>query len=126
MLVELKSGETLNGHLVNCDTWMNLTLNNVIQTSPNGETFTKLAETYVRGNLIKYVRVPEELLVEIKEERVQRNAARDQREREQRYQNNRGGFNNRGGRGDRSGGYGRGGRGGYNRSNGGSHRGARQ
>ncbi|KAL9016925.1 MAG: hypothetical protein Q9185_005711 [Variospora sp. 1 TL-2023] len=26
MLVELKNGETLNGHLVNCDTWMNLTL----------------------------------------------------------------------------------------------------
>lgn len=34
MLVELKSGETLNGHLVNCDTWMNLTLREVIQTSP--------------------------------------------------------------------------------------------
>lgn len=34
MLVELKSGETLNGHLVNCDTWMNLTLKEVIQTSP--------------------------------------------------------------------------------------------
>lgn len=33
MLVELKSGETLNGHLVNCDTWMNLTLKEVIQTS---------------------------------------------------------------------------------------------
>lgn len=34
MLVELKSGETLNGYLVNCDTWMNLTLKEVIQTSP--------------------------------------------------------------------------------------------
>lgn len=36
MLVELKNGETLNGHLVNCDTWMNLTLKEVVQTSPVG------------------------------------------------------------------------------------------
>lgn len=34
MLVELKDGETLNGHLVSCDTWMNLTLKEVVQTSP--------------------------------------------------------------------------------------------
>lgn len=34
MLVELKDGETLNGHLVACDTWMNLTLKEVVQTSP--------------------------------------------------------------------------------------------
>ena len=34
MLVELKNGETLNGHLVLCDTWMNLTLKEVVQTSP--------------------------------------------------------------------------------------------
>lgn len=34
MLVELKNGETLNGHLITCDTWMNLTLKEVVQTSP--------------------------------------------------------------------------------------------
>ena len=34
MLVELKNGETLNGHLVTSDTWMNLTLKEVVQTSP--------------------------------------------------------------------------------------------
>ena len=50
MLVELKNGETLNGHLVNCDTWMNLTLREVVQTSPEGERFFRLAEVYVRGN----------------------------------------------------------------------------
>lgn len=33
MLVELKSGETLNGHLINCDAWMNLTLKEVVQTN---------------------------------------------------------------------------------------------
>lgn len=50
MLVELKNGETLNGHLIACDTWMNLTLKEVVQTSPEGDRFTKLAEVYVRGN----------------------------------------------------------------------------
>ncbi|RMD44192.1 hypothetical protein DV735_g1023, partial [Chaetothyriales sp. CBS 134920] len=52
MLVELKNGETLNGHLVNCDTWMNLTLKEVVQTSPEGDRFWRLAEAYVRGNNI--------------------------------------------------------------------------
>lgn len=50
MLVELKNGETLNGHLVNCDTWMNLTLKEVVQTSPDGDRFWRLPEAYVRGN----------------------------------------------------------------------------
>ncbi len=50
MLVELKNGETLNGHLVNCDTWMNLTLKEVVQTSPEGDKFMRLPEVYVRGN----------------------------------------------------------------------------
>lgn len=39
MLVELKNGETLNGHLVMCDTWMNLTLKEVVQTSPVRDGF---------------------------------------------------------------------------------------
>ena len=50
MLVELKNGETLNGHLINCDTWMNLTLKEVVQTSPEGDKFFRLPEVYVRGN----------------------------------------------------------------------------
>jgi small nuclear ribonucleoprotein (snRNP)-like protein len=50
MLVELKNGETLNGHLVNCDNWMNLTLKEVVQTSPEGDRFYRLPEVYVRGN----------------------------------------------------------------------------
>ncbi len=32
-LVELKNGETYNGHLVLCDTWMNMHLREVICTS---------------------------------------------------------------------------------------------
>lgn len=50
MLVELKNGETLNGHLINSDTWMNLTLKEVVQTSPDGDKFFSLPEVYVRGN----------------------------------------------------------------------------
>lgn len=50
MLVELKNGETLNGILLNCDTWMNLTLKEVVQTDPEGKTFHRLPEVYVRGN----------------------------------------------------------------------------
>ena len=53
MLVELKNGETLNGHLVNCDTWMNLTLKEVVQTSPEGDKFWRLPECYVRGNNVR-------------------------------------------------------------------------
>ena len=33
MLVELKNGETYNGHLQSCDTWMNLQLREVTLTS---------------------------------------------------------------------------------------------
>ncbi|KAK5175879.1 RNA processing protein [Saxophila tyrrhenica] len=94
MLVELKNGETLNGHLVACDNYMNLTLKEVVQTSPEGDKFFRLPECYVRGNNIKYLRVPDEIVDVVKEQQSQ----------QQNQQGQRGG---RGGRGD----YGRGGRG---------------
>jgi U6 snRNA-associated Sm-like protein LSm4 len=59
MLVELKSGETLNGLLVNCDTWMNLTLKEVVQTSADGDKFWRLAEIYVRGSTVSLGHVEE-------------------------------------------------------------------
>ncbi|MCJ1474506.1 hypothetical protein MMC13_003164 [Lambiella insularis] len=68
MLVELKNGETLNGHLVSCDTWMNLTLKEVVQTSPEGDKFFRLPEVYVRGNNIKYLRVPDEIIDLVKDQ----------------------------------------------------------
>ncbi|KEF57361.1 uncharacterized protein A1O9_05278, partial [Exophiala aquamarina CBS 119918] len=80
MLVELKNGETLNGHLVNCDTWMNLTLKEVVQTSPEGDKFFRLAEVYVRGNNIKYLRVPEEI-IDLAKEQQQHNHQGNQRGR---------------------------------------------
>lgn len=117
MLVELKNGETLNGHLVTCDNWMNLILREVVQTSPEGDRFFRLPEVYIRGNnvscltrllapthepkltttrQIKYLRVPDEIIELVKEQ--QQNQA----------QGRRGGRD--GGR-DRGRGGGRGGRG---------------
>lgn len=63
VLIELKNGETLNGALVNCDPWMNLTLKDVIQSSANGEDFLKIPEIYIRGIHIKYLRLPEEVRI---------------------------------------------------------------
>jgi U6 snRNA-associated Sm-like protein LSm4 len=119
MLVELKSGETLNGLLVNCDTWMNLTLKEVVQTSADGDKFMRLPEIYVRGSTvsfqspslvcfangfqIKYLRVPDEIVDVVKEQQ-----AKDQANRGGRG----GGMHGRGDhRGDRGGGRGMRGRG---------------
>ncbi|EMD33263.1 hypothetical protein CERSUDRAFT_87573 [Gelatoporia subvermispora B] len=68
MLVELKNGETFNGHLINCDNFMNITLREVYQTSAEGDRFWKLKECYIRGSTIKYLRVPDTLLDAVKEE----------------------------------------------------------
>ncbi|ORY80483.1 hypothetical protein BCR37DRAFT_337019, partial [Protomyces lactucae-debilis] len=67
MLVELKSGETFNGHLVQCDNYMNLTLREVIQTSRDGDRFFRLAEVYIRGSNIKYLRVPDDVIDKVRE-----------------------------------------------------------
>lgn len=125
MLVELKNGETLNGLLVNCDTYMNLTLKEVVQTSPEGDKFFRLPEAYIRGNnvrtdcihglamahnltdaktQIKYLRLEDEIVDLVK----------DQQQNQQSSRGGRGGGQGRGdhgGRGDRGGRGGRGGRG---------------
>ncbi|KAF9161311.1 RNA processing protein, partial [Mortierella sp. AD010] len=121
-LVELKNGETFNGHLVNCDNWMNLTLREVIQTSSDGDRFWRLTECYIRGNTIKYLRVPDEIIDMVKEEAAKQRLASGR-------SSNRGGAGGggdqqRGGHhshqgGDRGGrGGARGGRGDYNKTGG--------
>ncbi|KAG0649079.1 Glycine-rich 10, partial [Hyphodiscus hymeniophilus] len=102
MLVELKNGETLNGHLVTCDTWMNLTLKEVVQTSPEGDKFFRLPEVYVKGNNIKYLRVPDEIIELVKDQQ--------QGQQGSGYRGRGGG--QRGDHGGRGGDRGRGGRGG--------------
>ncbi|KAF9428167.1 RNA processing protein [Podila epigama] len=108
--IELKNGETFNGHLVNCDNWMNLTLREVIQTSS-----------------IKYLRVPDEIIDLVKEDaakqRAQSGGGRGQRgggNSGNGHHHHQGG--ERGGRGGGRGGRGDyksgGGRGGYNNQGG--------
>lgn len=59
ILVELKNGETIFGKLSNCDSWMNLTLTDVVHTFNDGQKFNKLTEIYVRGAHIKFLRLPD-------------------------------------------------------------------
>ncbi|KAF8935609.1 hypothetical protein BGZ52_008592 [Haplosporangium bisporale] len=121
ILVELKNGETFNGHLVNCDNWMNLTLREVIQTSSDGDRFWRLTECYIRGNTIKYLRVPDEIIDLVKEDAAKQRAQSGGRQRGGGSNNNNSthhhqGSSDRGGRGGRGrGDYNKsGGRGGYN------------
>ncbi|KAJ6125674.1 hypothetical protein N7523_003294 [Penicillium sp. IBT 18751x] len=111
MLVELKNGETLNGHLVTCDNWMNLILREVVQTSPEGDKFFRLPEVYIRGNNIKYLRVPEEIIEIVKEQQANQPQGRRGGHRDGGRERGRGGGRGRGGRG--RGGGGRGGSGGH-------------
>ncbi|XP_028065411.1 probable U6 snRNA-associated Sm-like protein LSm4 [Camellia sinensis] len=72
--VELKNGETYNGHLVNCDTWMNIHLREVICTSKDGDRFWRMHECYIHGNTIKYLQVPDEVFDKVQEETKSRAA----------------------------------------------------
>lgn len=53
--MELKNGVTFNGHLVECDNFMNVTLREVYQTSADGEKFWKMKEMYIKGNVVRDV-----------------------------------------------------------------------
>lgn len=55
-LVETKNGVTFNGHLVECDNFMNVTLREVYQTSADGEKFWKMKEMYIKGNIVRCCR----------------------------------------------------------------------
>ncbi|KAI5956691.1 hypothetical protein KGF57_003411 [Candida theae] len=68
ILVELKTGETYNGNLTNCDSWMNLTLHDVIQTNSTGDEFEKIPEIYIKGMHIKYLRIPDQTMDRVKEQ----------------------------------------------------------
>mmetsp|Transcript_19734 Transcript_19734/g.27742 ORF Transcript_19734/g.27742 Transcript_19734/m.27742 type:complete len:98 (-) Transcript_19734:16-309(-) len=68
MLVELKSGDTYNGRLTNCDAWMNLNLRDVICTSKDGTKFWKMPECYIRGSSVKYLRLPEDVVDKVPED----------------------------------------------------------
>lgn len=122
ILIELKSGDTYNGRLLNCDAWMNINLKDVICTSADGSKFWKMNECYIRGSSVKYLRLPDDIVDKVPDD--DRNFA------------GRGGMQGRGGRGRgrggtsggrfQSSGRGRdGGRGGRGRGGRGSGRGGR-
>lgn len=128
MLVELKNGETYNGHLVSCDNWMNINLREVICTSKDGDRFWRMPEVYIRGVNIKYLRIPDEVIDMVREEEQKQHRPKNKMNNDKRpilrggHQQGgrgggRGGHHSSGGdRGHNSGGY-------SNRGGGGAGRG---
>ncbi|KAG2429248.1 hypothetical protein HXX76_011017 [Chlamydomonas incerta] len=55
---------------------MNLHLSEVICTSKDGQRFFKMPEAYIRGNTIKYISVPEEVVDKVQEENLRRDEKR--------------------------------------------------
>jgi len=47
---------------------MNINLLEVICTSKDGDRFWRIPECYIRGNTIKYLRVPNEVIEKVQEE----------------------------------------------------------
>ena len=75
ILVELRNGDTYNGKLTSCDTYMNLNLEGVYRTSKDGDRFWEIPEVYIRGTSIKYLRIPDEVIDNINEEKVNQEIA---------------------------------------------------
>ncbi|CAG5863894.1 unnamed protein product [Menidia menidia] len=118
MLVELKNGETYNGHLVSCDNWMNINLREVICTSrvklaiahyavepadrtcmmfvTDGDKFWRMPECYIRGSTIKYLRIPDEIIDMVKEEVVSKGRGRGGSQQNKQQGKGRGGGAGRG------------------------------
>ncbi|XP_048028256.1 U6 snRNA-associated Sm-like protein LSm4 isoform X1 [Megalobrama amblycephala] len=97
MLVELKNGETYNGHLVSCDNWMNINLREVICTSRDGDKFWRMPECYIRGSTIKYLRIPDEIIDMVKEEVISKGRGRGGMQQNKPQGKGRGGGPGRGG-----------------------------
>jgi U6 snRNA-associated Sm-like protein LSm4 len=62
ILVELKSGETYSGVLAECDGWMNMHMRDAVLTSKDGDKFWRVPACYIRGNNVKTIRVPDEVI----------------------------------------------------------------
>eukprot|EP00929_Paragymnodinium_shiwhaense_P112230 TRINITY_DN80494_c0_g1_i1.p1 TRINITY_DN80494_c0_g1~~TRINITY_DN80494_c0_g1_i1.p1 ORF type:complete len:150 (-),score=33.63 TRINITY_DN80494_c0_g1_i1:79-528(-) len=111
MMVELKNGETYSGVLASCDGYMNLHMRDIVCTSRDGERFWKIPECYVRGNSIKYLRLPDEVIDMVKDEPQSRKEIRQAFKGRARGRGGRGGADGRGGARGGGRGGGRGGRG---------------
>eukprot|EP00971_Amphidinium_carterae_P236261 4688669-Amphidinium_carterae.1 len=96
MMVELKNGETYSGVLASCDGFMNLHMRDIVCTSRDGERFWKIPECHVRGNSIKYLRLPDEVIDMVKDEPTSRKEIRQQFKGRARGGRGRGGAGGRG------------------------------
>jgi hypothetical protein len=54
---------------------MNLNLREVVRTSRDGESFWSIQEMYIRGNTIKYLRVPDVIVDVVAEEKQARESS---------------------------------------------------
>lgn len=122
--VELKSGEIVEGILVNVDNWMNLTLSNVKEykksllldasDSSNKEDveIIKLKEIYLKGIYIKYIKLQDNIIDSLKQQIHNNNANQNNRDSNRGDRNYHKGGNNRYNRDNRN----------YNNSNQGNRR----
>ncbi|KAJ1507872.1 RNA processing protein [Coelomomyces lativittatus] len=51
---------------------MNINLREVICTSPDGNRFWRMPECYIKGSTIKYLRIPDEVIEQVLEQKQQR------------------------------------------------------
>uniref|UniRef100_A0ACB8F1K9 RNA processing protein n=1 Tax=Sphaerodactylus townsendi TaxID=933632 RepID=A0ACB8F1K9_9SAUR len=83
MLVELKNGETYNGHLVSCDNWMNINLREVICTSRSDGVLSRMETSSEDARMLHpwqhhqvLLRIPDEIIDMVKEEVVSKGRGR--------------------------------------------------
>ncbi len=99
ILIELKNGDTYSGTLVSCNMFMNITVREVTRTNKDGDKFWNMPECFIRGNSIKYLQIPDQIITTVAEQEIEQRKA---------FRGGRGGGRGGGGRGR---GDGRGGRG---------------
>lgn len=83
--VELKNGEIVEGELTNVDNWMNLTLSNVSQQDTIGNSgniafqkeIVKSQEVYLRGTYIKYIKLQDNVIDQVKQQISNNNGSKD-------------------------------------------------
>lgn len=95
--IELKNGEKYKGTLTNIDLWMNVTLKTVTGSSKDEKELWRTAEMYIRGNTIKYIKMPDSVIDKAEEERQMREQSRNKRRDGRNRGRNRGGKGRGGG-----------------------------
>lgn len=61
VMVELKNGDTYSGLLVKVDKFMNLQIRDTICIAASSADVKRVADMYIRGSAVKYLRLPPEV-----------------------------------------------------------------